>query len=407
MFKRIILCLVILVYPQLGMASGKYLSPLPSPSIEVINLESKTCSTSCLRDFLEKGQVFSFIANVDKDNQNNAIIAELNAFLNAFEISEIPYFLGVQKPFFSIALMFPRKSVGRYSSTTTNVILSYLLSQKGRFNFEIFDSKTESLENIQEALQEIYAKGYRQIIAVVTQEGANIINTLNPDMLVFIPTVHKMQLQDVSAPNIIFGGISYKQQIQKLSDLNPEVSAVSFYDASLIGKQMQAYTQEANLNLIYSQSFNVKQNPNFNKEIKNLKSTLRSARVFLNTPVANSSIILSQFTYNDIRPKALYSTQINYNPSLLSITQERDRANMYIANSIMPLDDLFIENAKFLNADLEYNWINYATALGVEYFYTKSVSRAKRYFKEKIKDQQVQYNIEILQPTNTRFAPLN
>ena len=79
---------------------------------------------------------------------------------------------------------------------------------------------------------------------------------------------------------------------------------------------------------------------------------------------------------------------------------------MYVANSIMPLDGLLLENAKFLNADLEYNWINYTTAFGIEYFYIKSVPGAKRYFKEKIFHQQVQYNIEILKPTNTRFAPL-
>ncbi|MBX7490881.1 hypothetical protein [Helicobacter turcicus] len=407
MFKRIVMCVLVLVYPQFGLASGKYLSPLPSPSIEVLNLQSKKCNTSCLRGFLEKGQVFSFIANVDKDNQNEAIIAELNTLLSALEISEIPYFLGTQKPFFNIALMFPRKSVGRYSSTTTNVILSYLLSQKGHFNFEIFDSKTESLEDMQAILQAIYTKGYRQVIAIVTQEGANAINMLQPNMLVFIPTVHKMQLErEISTPNVIFGGISYLEQIQKLSALNPNVSATSFYDDSLIGRQMQAYTQEVNSNLIYTQSFNIKQNPNFPKEIKGLKSTLRATRIFLNTPVTNSSIILSQITYNDIRPKAIYSTQINYNPSLLSITQERDRANMYIANSIMPLQSLLVENAKLLSADLEYNWINYTTAFAIEYFYTKSVPSAKRYFKEKIKEQQVQYNVEILQPTNTRFAPL-
>ncbi|EEO25289.1 hypothetical protein [Helicobacter winghamensis] len=406
MFKRIILCLMVLMYPQFILASGKYLSPLPLPSAEVLNLESRSCSTSCLRNYLENGQVFSFIANINKENQNEAILTELNTLLSALEISEIPYFVGTQKPFFSVALMFPRKSIGRYSSTTTNVILSYLLSQKGRFNFEIFDSKTESLEDMQAVLQDIYAKGYRQVIAVVTQDGANAINTINPNMLVFIPSVHKAQLQEISAPNVIFGGISYAEQIQKLSDLNPSVSATSFYDGSLVGQQMQAYTQEANPNLIYSQSFNLKQNPNFHKEIKNLKSTLRSTRIFLNTPVTNSSIILSQLTFNDIRPQAVYSTQINYNPSLLSITQERDRANMYVANSIMPLDGLLLENAKFLNADLEYNWINYTTAFGIEYFYTKSVPGAKRYFKEKILHQQVQYNIEILKPTNTRFAPL-
>ena len=303
-------------------------------------------------------------------------------------------------------MLFPRKSIGRYSSTTTNVILSYLLHQKGRFNFQIFDSKTESQEDIQDTLNAIVAEGYRQVIAVVTQEGASAINVLSPDLEVFIPTVHKSQMQGEIARGVIFGGISYAEQIQKLSALNPNVAATSFYDDSVIGKQMQIYTQEANVNLGYSKSFNLKQNPDFQKEMKNIKRQLRGTRVFLNTPVTNSSVILSQLTYNEVAPQGVYSTQINYNPSLLSITQERDRRNMYVANSIMPLNSLFVENAKLLNADLQYNWINYTTAYGIEYFYRKSVPRVKAYFKEKIKNQQVEYAIEILTPTNTRFAPL-
>ncbi|MCI5632992.1 hypothetical protein [Helicobacter sp.] len=406
MFRKCLLCLMILLYPQFVMASGQYPSPLPTPSAEILNVDIERCSTSCLRDFLERGQVFSFMANVNKDNQNERVLEELNALLSALEISEIPYFIGAQKPFFNIALLFPRKSIGRYSSTTTNVILSYLLHQKGRFNFESFDSKTELQEDIQEALEVIAAQGYRQVIAVVTQDGANAINALNPNLEVFIPTVHKSQIQGEIARRVIFGGISYAEQIQKLSALNPNVKATSFYDDSVIGKQMQAYTQEANANLGYTKSFNLKQNPDFQKEMKSIRGQLRGTRIFLNTPVTNSSVILSQLTYHEVAPQGIYSTQINYNPSLLSITQERDKRNMYIANSIMPLDSLFVENAKLLNADLQYNWINYTTAYGIEYFYRKSVPRVKAYFKEKIRNQQVEYAIEILTPTNTRFVPL-
>ena len=366
MFRKCLLCLMILLYPQFVMASGQYPSPLPTPSAEILNVDIERCSTSCLRDFLERGQVFSFMANVNKDNQNERVLEELNALLSALEISEIPYFIGAQKPFFNIALLFPRKSIGRYSSTTTNVILSYLLQQKGRFNFESFDSKTELQEDIQEALEVIAAQGYRQVIAVVTQDGANAINALNPNLEVFIPTVHKSQIQGEIARRVIFGGISYAEQIQKLSALNPNVKATSFYDDSVIGKQMQAYTQEANANLGYTKSFNLKQNPDFQKEMKSVRGQLRGTRIFLNTPVTNSSVILSQLTYHEVAPQGIYSTQINYNPSLLSITQERDKRNMYIANSIMPLDSLFVENAKLLNADLQYNWINYTTAYGIE-----------------------------------------
>ncbi len=406
------LCMVLMVgvltLPHFANASGKYLSPLPIPNIEVLNVESQKCNSSCLKEFLANEQVFSFIANIDESNQNKDLMEQLDKLISQLEISEIPYFFGLQKPFFNIALLFPRKAIGRYSSTTMNTILSYLLVQKGRFNFEVFDSQGESLEDLQTALGEIYSKGHRQIIAVLTQEGANNLNAINPSVPIFIPSVHKSQVVSDSSlsANLTFGGISYEAQIQKLSAMHPNVSATSFYDSGNIGKQMQQYTQEANENLKYSKSFSLKQGAELPKEIKALRGALQGTRLFLNTPITNTSIILSQLTYNSIHLDGIYSTQINYNPSLLSITQERDRKNMFIANSILPLDGLLVEQAKMLDVDLEYDWINYATAFGIEYFYLKNAPGAKRYFKERIRDNQVQYRIEILTPTNNRFAPL-
>ncbi|WP_301007738.1 MULTISPECIES: hypothetical protein [Helicobacter] len=408
--KNLWIALIIsaLVIPPFANASGKYLSPLPLPNMEVLNVESQKCSTSCLKELLEKEQVFSFIAKIDENNQNKEMIEQLNQFLSQLEILEIPYFLGLQKSLFHIALLFPRKAIGRYSSTTMNTILSYLLLQRGGFNFEVFDSQGESLEDLQAALEKIYAKGHRQVIAVLTQEGANHLATMRTDLSIFIPSVHKSQILSNAndSPHLIFGGISYEEQIKKLSEIQPHIRAASFYDSGNIGKQMQQYTQASNENLQLSKSFSLKQGSELPKEIKALRGALQGTRIFLNTPITNSSIILSQLTYNSIRPNGIYSTQINYNPSLLSITQERDRKNMFIANSIATLDSLFVEQAKLLDVDLEYDWINYATAFGIEYFYRKSSPGAKRYFKERIKDNQVQYNIEILTPTNNRFAPL-
>lgn len=147
--KNLWIALIIsaLVIPPFANASGKYLSPLPLPNMEVLNVESQKCSTSCLKELLEKEQVFSFIAKIDENNQNKEMIEQLNQFLSQLEISEIPYFLGLQKSLFHIALLFPRKAIGRYSSTTMNTILSYLLLQRGGFNFEVFDSQGESLED--------------------------------------------------------------------------------------------------------------------------------------------------------------------------------------------------------------------------------------------------------------------
>ncbi|MDD6055987.1 MAG: hypothetical protein PUB96_05520 [Helicobacteraceae bacterium] len=406
--RKIIILFFSLFFVNSAFASGKYISPLPLPSAEVLNIEIESCGTRCLQRFLKDGQIFSFIANFNKNNQTKELEEELNAIMNGLEITSIPYFLDVKKPFFTIALMFPRKAIGRYSTSTTNTILSYLLYQNARFNFEIFDCRGESAEELQSTLQNIYAKGYRQAIAVVTQQGAKELNKMDLNMQIYIPSVHKSQIlaqNEVLSKNLIFGAISYEEQINFLSSRVESNAVTSFYDTGAVGQQIQKYTQNAN-NLTFSKTFSAKDGSNLQKEMKGLRGALSNSSVFLNTPVTNSSMILSQITYNDIRVKGVYSTQINYNPMLLSITQPNDRKNMYIANSIMPLDVLFIENAELLGVDLKYDWINYATAFGVEHFYIKSVKGVKKIFKENIKDQQVQYNIEILTPKNNRFMPL-
>lgn len=396
--------LLLWLFPSLIFASGKYPSPLPTPSAEVLNIEIQKCGTSCLEDLLEKGQVFSFIAHFNEDNQTQTLLESLNALMQTLEISQIPYLADSQTSFFNIALLFSRKDIGAYSASTTNTILSYLLHQNRHFNFEIFDSKSESAQDLQNAIDTIHSKGYRQIIAILTYNGANNLNTLNIQTPIFIPSVHISQITGTPLPNVIYGGISYEEQIQKLSELSPQTKAVSFYDPSYIGNQIHQSVLKYNPEMAYSLAFNLKDNTNFTKTTKNLKPQLQNAKIFLNTPVINSSIILSQLTYHDIKTSGIYSTQINYSPTLLSITQPQDRKNMYIANSIQRLDDFLTQEAKMLNADLQYDWINYATAFGIEYFYHKSLPSAKRYFKEKIKDNQVQYNIQILSPLNNRFV---
>lgn len=388
------------------LASGKYISPLNTPNIEVLNINIEKCSTSCLKKLLKDGKVFSFVANINENNANEELYANLNEIMRGLQIQQVPLEIkNAQKAAFNIALIFPRKTIGRYSSSTTNTILSYLLNQNSKFNFEVFDTNTENIEDLQKVIGHIYQSGYRQAIAVLTYVGANNINKLRINMPIFIPSVHISQIKDEVSKNLIFGGIDYREQIQKLSEFSNSNKITSFYDSSYIGENMNQYVSLYNNQIEYSKMFNPKDSTNFPKEMKSLKNTISNSSVFLNTPITSTAIILSQITYNDIKPKGLYSTQINYNPSLLSITQERDRRNMFIANSIGDIDVQLVEQSKLINADLEYDWINYATALGVEYFYLNKIPSANRYFKEQIKDNQVQYNINILTPQNNRFVP--
>ena len=56
-------------------------------------------------------------------------------------------------------------------------------------------------------------------------------------------------------------------------------------------------------------------------------SSLNNTSLYLNTQLVTASLIASQLRANDIRPYALLSTQVNYNPLLLTLTQYEDRDN--------------------------------------------------------------------------------
>ncbi len=45
--------------------------------------------------------------------------------------------------------------------------------------------------------------------------------------------------------------------------------------------------------------------------------------IILNTPIVKSSIILSQITAFEVEPAKVLSTQLNYNPLLVKLTQEK------------------------------------------------------------------------------------
>ena len=77
---------------------------------------------------------------------------------------------------------------------------------------------------------------------------------------------------------------------------------------------------------------------------------------------------MSQLTLYDANATNILSTQINYDPLLFSMTQYKDRKTMIIANSITSQNNVFIETNSLLGNDIVYDWINYTTTIGVDYF---------------------------------------
>ncbi len=111
---------------------------------------------------------------------------------------------------------------------------------------------------------------------------------------------------------------------------------------------------------------------------------------------------MSQLTLYDTNATNVLSTQINYDPLLLSMTQYRDRKDMVVANSITEHNNVLIETNALLGNDIVYDWINYTTTIGVDYFYSL-ITNEERTYKTKLEDNQMIYDIELLQPSHSKF----
>lgn len=111
---------------------------------------------------------------------------------------------------------------------------------------------------------------------------------------------------------------------------------------------------------------------------------------------------MSQLTMYDVNATNVLSTQINFDPLILSLTQYTDRDNMIIANSITHNNSIFIETNSLLGNDIVYDWINYTTTVGIDFFFTQ-ITNQDRQYKIDMQSNQMIYPIELLQPSKTRF----
>jgi len=111
---------------------------------------------------------------------------------------------------------------------------------------------------------------------------------------------------------------------------------------------------------------------------------------------------MSQLTLYDANATNVLSTQINYDPLLLSMTQYIDRKDMIVANSITENNNVLIETNSLLGNDIVYDWINYTTTVGIDYFFNK-ITNEDRAYDIIVEEEQMIYDIELLQPSRSRF----
>lgn len=298
-----------------------------------------------------------------------------------------------------VALIIPQDVIKSYSVVVSDSVFAYIFKRDIGSHIEIFYSGDESAENLNLAINRAKNAGFKYLIAPLTTNGLEIVNSDDYDDLIFyIPTIN---IKNISNPrsNLFFGGIDYEAQIQKLlTKANHKITA--FGDGSRVSDMLNNLVSN-NTNEPY-----IKNIEGSDIKLNFLKNNykVKNSSIFLNTPLIKSALLSSQFRVFELTPHILLSTQLNYNSALISLTQSGDRKNMYIANSIMTPDSQLETLSAILGEKLDYDWVAYSTMIGMDFIYLNYINKsAKAIFKEEIQNNQIQYNINIMRAGNYGF----
>ena len=401
-------------------AQSFLISNIPLPKTYIQNLDPYPCDEECLQEFIDNEMFFSFLAHADTKLENEA----LNE-IRSINICVLNIGSTIINTKLRIALLLPYKKIGKYASSTTNASFAYLITKNQPFELKSYKIESESQEDIHMALTSIIEDGFSYIIAPLTTKGAEVLTELDPQVNIFFPTINKKDSYSTS-PYLYFGGIDYKAQSDLL--LKEATSPLMvFHDNSSIGKKLALYeedtfsyetlpetnaTNEFGPYIVPASKIKLEDKVvikyPISRKTTNLEHYLKEnedingSTCIINTPIVKTSMIMSQLTLYDANVTNILSTQINYDPLILSMTQYVDREKMLIANSITQHNNVLIETNAILSNDIEYDWINYTTTVAMDYFF-HLITREDREYDIELIDQQMVYPIELLKPSLSRF----
>ncbi len=406
------LIFTILLLPVIGFAQSFLISSIPLPKTYIQNLDPYPCSENCMQEYIDNDMIFSFLAHATTKQEN-----EDHNELRNMSISILNLGSSIINKKLKIALLLPYKKIGKYASSTTNASFAYLITKNQTFELKSYKIESESVENIAVALDSIQNDGFTHVIAPLTSTGADAVIQIDPEISIFFPTINKQDILSTSK-NLYFGGIDYKAQSDLL--IQEAVSPlVIFYDKSAIGKKLALYEDNKfkyetleDIDTKELKQVKIKDRKTIKYSISRARTNLEKhlkenediqlASFFINTPIVKTSMIMSQLTLYDANATNVLSTQINYDPLILSMTQYNDRKDMIIANSITEHNNVLIETNSLLSNDIEYDWINYTTTVGMDYFFHLLTNTDREYNVELV-DNQMIYPIELLKPSVSKF----
>ncbi|MDD2266619.1 hypothetical protein [Sulfuricurvum sp.] len=307
----------------------------------------------------------------------------------------------------NIAVISAPGVIGKYTQSVFNVSEATLIALKNdHFQLKRYDIPDESAGSLSQALEKIRQDGMDAIVAPLTSSGAKNLITIPIHIPVYIPTVHKRDLPD-SPENIVFGGIDYSAQIEALLPYMGNSISI-FYDNSSVGTQLKTSTEEVFLahknekKRVASYPIDIKGDNIVTYLAK--PSLFNKSSVIIHIPVVKSALLAAHITFSKIKVHNILSTQINVDPTLLTLTQYQDRKNIILANSLIEFPNDIYESNALMNNDITFDWIQYSTSVGIDYLIA-SLSNTPRKYTMRIINSQVIYPVELLHAKEYGFEP--
>lgn len=407
---RLSLLLALGLMSQNLYAKSSIISPIPLPQQKILDIDEHSCNDGCLKRLYTNGYIFSFLAKFSTSTTDKKVLryfSEAMAQLSGIEVMQD----SGSKEHFRVALLIPKQLVGRYSVSVANTILSYLIARNIDFDFQVFDSIDESKENLESTYLRIIQSNANFVIAMLGPTGVqNLIDYDNLIYPTYIPTINKERLPqgviDRLPENLYFGGISYKEQFQALLPLMQDMPLIEYTDDSQIGGYLSTLFSSLEERVIRQRSLSNQEASQFTKTLEKESTYFPNAALILNTSAPKTGLILSQIELSDEPPRVYLSTQINFSPIVLQLASPKARENLFVVSSIGAIDTNLMEYAFLLNNDLRYDWVSYATSLGVEFGLRTITKDSKQLFSESMRDKQIQYQNRIWTTKGANFVPV-
>jgi len=289
------------------------------------------------------------------------------------------------KPKLNIAIVVNKKILKKYLPSLINSINAYFLTKNISYSLKVFDKNS-----IEKA-----AKNYKNVIVYSIDINKTLINEYNNTKFYF-PVINKNDV-NFSADNVYFGGINYKQQINKLSSFVTDNKAIAITSNAFISKQLLKKEKEK-------------------ISIKEIKfpyinyNELANKFIFFNISARKTAWILSTLSNHiNITTKLQLSPQIDFDPLLISLTQPQDVQKLIIANSILNVPVTLEDYNRILNSGIKYNWLNYSTNILLNKIYNLSTKTDKFYmndFDTYIFNHQIEYKTKIYKIINNSFREI-